>query len=118
MDSLTILLAATQKNTFVVNEAAITPQEIFLKNTSYTLSQNIPNPFSNTTTIKYSLPTTSTQATIALLNLNGTMLQQFTKLSGSGQITINAQQLPAGIYLYSLLDNGQEIITKRLVVSK
>ncbi len=33
-------------------------------------------------------------------------------------ITINGNTLQAGIYLYSLISNGQEIITKRMVITK
>jgi hypothetical protein len=33
-------------------------------------------------------------------------------------ITINGYELQAGIYLYSLVVNGQEIDTKRMILSK
>jgi len=118
VDSLSNLLNGKQTQTFVVKENNTTISEQILNETAYSLSQNVPNPFTSNTVIKYTVPATSTNASIAILNLNGTMLQQFNGLKGSGSITINGNTLQAGIYLYSLISNGQEIITKRMVLTK
>jgi hypothetical protein len=100
----------------VINEATdvITAK---LKESSFMLSQNNPNPFTSSTTIKYSIPANNV-AMIAVFNLNGKMLLQFPNLKGANQITINGSTLQAGMYLYSLLVNGQEIITKKMILTK
>jgi hypothetical protein len=51
-------------------------------------------------------------------NLNGKMLLQFNNITGRSQISVDGNKLPAGMYFYSLICNGEEIITKKMVVSK
>jgi hypothetical protein len=55
---------------------------------------------------------------IAVLDLNGKMLLQFNNLKGASQVTINGNTLQAGMYLYSLVVNGQETITKKMILTK
>lgn len=84
----------------------------------YELKQNLPNPFSESTIIYYSVPATEKNASIALFDLNGRMITQYGNLAGKNQLTIRANELQPGIYLYSLISGGQEILTKRMVVTK
>jgi hypothetical protein len=110
-------LESTKANEItVINEAtdAVTEK---IKASSFMLAQNVPNPFTSSTTIKYSIPANNV-AMIAVFNLNGKMLLQFPNLKGANQITINGSTLQAGMYLYSLLVNGQEIITKKMILTK
>jgi hypothetical protein len=93
-------------------------QQSNLKNTGYALFQNIPNPFSETTTISYSLPSTTDKAILMITDLNGRMLLQYSLAKGSNQQVINGNTLKAGIYNYSLIVNGAEIMTKRMVLTK
>ena len=55
---------------------------------------------------------------IAVLDLNGKMLLQFPNLRGASQVTINGSSLQAGMYLYTLVVNGEEIITKKMILTK
>lgn len=84
----------------------------------YELKQNLPNPFSESTVIFYTVPATEKNASIAVFDLNGRMITQFSNLSGKNQLTIRANDLQPGIYLYSLLSGGQEMMTKRMVITK
>jgi hypothetical protein len=84
----------------------------------YSLQQNLPNPFSGTAIIKYTVPENSGSVTLGVFDLNGKMIQQFTGLRGSAQINISSAGLTPGIYIYSLLSNGQEILSRRMVVTK
>jgi len=86
--------------------------------TGFTLSQNAPNPFSENTTISYTIPQNAGKALLAIFDLNGKMLLQYNLQQGMRQTTIQANQLAAGIYLYSLVVNGQEVVSKRMVVAK
>jgi hypothetical protein len=112
----TQLSQKTSSQVVVINEAtdAITEK---IKASSFMLAQNVPNPFTSSTIIKYSIPANNV-AMIAVFDLNGKMLLQFPNLKGANQITINGSTLQAGMYLYSLLVNGQEIITKKMVLTK
>jgi Secretion system C-terminal sorting domain len=70
----------------------------------FELSQNYPNPFNPSTTIKFSLPTTSS-VNLSVYNILGekviTLLDE-TKEAGVHTINFNASELNSGIYFYKL----------------
>jgi archaellin len=86
--------------------------------TDFKMEQNVPNPFSSNTVIRYTLPNRISNAFIGVYNLQGTQLLRFDRLNGGSQVTINANTLQPGIYIYSLVAEGQEVISKRMVVAK
>ncbi len=83
------------------------------------LYQNIPNPFNETTIIKYFLPEDEINAYIYILDLQGAMLMSY-KLTqkGFGQVSINASELNAGMYLYTLVIDNNIVETKRMMLTK
>jgi Chaperone of endosialidase/Secretion system C-terminal sorting domain len=84
----------------------------------YKMLQNTPNPFSSETTIQYSLPKNTNNAKIAVFDLNGTLKMQFNSLSGVSKVVINGNSLPAGMYIYSLLIDGNEVLSKKMILTK
>ncbi|HEY9178444.1 MAG TPA: T9SS type A sorting domain-containing protein, partial [Flavipsychrobacter sp.] len=83
------------------------------------LYQNAPNPFNQTTEIKYYLPQAVRNAFIAIYDLNGMQLKAYDiPHRGDGAITVQAEELAPGMYLYSLIVEGREADTKRMVLSK
>ena len=82
------------------------------------LGQNIPNPTGYSTEIKYAIPEDVSNASIAVFDLTGKMLLQFRNLRGNSQVVINKSMLGAGSYLYSLIVNGQESITKKMIIAR
>lgn len=85
---------------------------------SSSLSQNIPNPFSNTTTINYSLPAKFLSAKIIITDKNGSTLKQINLSSNKGSVNVNASVLASGAYNYSLLVDGKMIGTKQMILAK
>ena len=83
-----------------------------------TLHQNTPNPFTAQTEIRFSLPNDAPQSYIYIFDMNGRMQKQIPVNPGQQSVTINGYELSAGIYLYSLVVGGQEIDTKRMILSK
>ncbi len=82
------------------------------------LDQNVPNPFGKTTTIAYYIPQGSTPNMLMLTDLNGKQIKNFMiSQTGEGSIIIDASELAPGIYNYSLIVNGKETLTKRMVVA-
>jgi hypothetical protein len=79
------------------------------------LSQNIPNPFSNSTDIGYYLPVNNGNASINFYDVNGTPLKTVL-LSGSGKgiITLKAAELPSGVYRYTLVADGKLIGSRQM----
>ncbi|MFA5542026.1 MAG: T9SS type A sorting domain-containing protein, partial [Bacteroidales bacterium] len=85
------------------------------------LYQNTPNPFNTTTEIKYFLPEGSTNAYIYVFNMQGNLLLTHNlNDNGFGSVLINGSSLTAGMYIYSLVINGQEAEaeTKRMILTK
>ena len=80
------------------------------------LYQNAPNPFSNQTVIKYELPDNAS-AYIYVFNMQGTLVKQIPLQSQQQNVTINGSELTAGMYLYSLIVNGKEVDTKRMILT-
>ena len=106
-------------NTYLVKPALLNSDEQKVLNSkAYSLSQNLPNPFNSQTTIRYSVPANSENVMIAVFDLNGRMLLQFNNLTGNSAVTINASRLQPGMYLYSLITNGEELITKKMILTK
>lgn len=83
------------------------------------LLQNTPNPFSQSTVIRYNLAQTVKQASLLIFDLQGKQVKQIT-LSGrsNGSYTLQAGELTAGMYIYSLLADGKEIESLRMILTK
>lgn len=83
------------------------------------LNQNTPNPFSQNTIIEYYIPDNAEIANIYVYNMNGAQIMSFMiPEKGQGSITIKGAELTAGMYLYSLIIDGKEVDTKRMILTK
>jgi len=102
----------------IVSSRLTINKEQLTANNSVSLQQNIPNPFSNSTTINYSLPQHFTSAKIIITDKNGNTLKQINLSSDKGSANINAVTLSSGAYQYSLIVDGKLIGTKQMVLSK
>ena len=95
-----------------------TPNDIFAEASSAVLYQNAPNPFSDRTEIKFSLPENAVNALIYIFNMQGTLIRQIPVNARQSSILINGSELVSGMYLYSLIINGKEIDTKKMILTK
>ena len=85
---------------------------------SSTLYQNTPNPFASATEIAYFIPSASS-ASIHIFNLSGLLLKTYPiDAFGHGSIEISASSLLPGMYLYTLVVDGQIIDTKRMILTE
>lgn len=82
------------------------------------LFQNRPNPFTAQTEIRFTLPDDARDAYIYIFDMTGKTLRQIPVDASMQSVTINGYELSAGLYLYSLVVNGQEIETRRMILSK
>jgi hypothetical protein len=86
---------------------------------SPTLAQNIPNPFSNTTRIDIYLPETVKNAVLYVYNMQGVQIKSFNiNERGTTSVTIEGYTLQAGMYLYTLIADGKEVDTKKMILTK
>ena len=86
--------------------------------TGNVLYQNTPNPFKEQTTIRFRLADDAQNAAICIFDMSGKMLKKLPVTQGMTSVTVNGYELGEGLYLYSLLVNGREIDTKRMILSK
>ncbi len=98
--------------TFDVEENSIVKKSI--------LYQNKPNPFNESTIIEYEIKETNfNSASIIIFDMNGTLLKSFPiNSAGKNQLTINGNELKAGMYIYTLIVNKKEVDTKKMILLK
>lgn len=83
------------------------------------LQQNFPNPFHQQTEIQYYLPSKVTTASLHISDLKGKVLKTYPLTgTGIGKVMLNGGQLTAGMYVYSLIIDGQLVDTKQMVLTK
>ncbi|MEO0584744.1 MAG: tail fiber domain-containing protein, partial [Bacteroidota bacterium] len=82
------------------------------------LFQNEPNPFAESTTIRYQLPDQFERATLYIFDMQGKQVKAYEGLNERGEVEILGSSLDAGMYLYSLIVDGQEMDTKRMILTK
>lgn len=82
-----------------------------------TLEQNDPNPFTQTTVVRYTLPESVKSAFLYIYDLNGTQIdQKMLQSRGKSSVTLEAGSLAPGMYLYALVADGKVIDTKRMII--
>jgi hypothetical protein len=82
------------------------------------LYQNTPNPFKEQTTIRFSLADDAQSASICIFDMTGKMLKNLPVSSGDTSVSIGGWELGEGMFLYTLIVNGKEIDTKRMIITK
>lgn len=83
------------------------------------LYQNTPNPFSESTVIRYNLDKPA-DASLVVKDMRGRMVYKETlkKDDLSGQVEIQAGKLAPGLYTYSLVAAGRTLDSKKMVVTE
>ena len=83
------------------------------------LYQNTPNPFTADTQIRYSLPESVLQADLYVYDLQGKQVKHIVVSDrGQSSVTIHGSELQAGMYIYALIADGQEVASKRMILTK
>jgi hypothetical protein len=85
----------------------------------FNLEQNHPNPFNPTTNIRYSIPKAE-NVKLAIYNLIGEEIGNLVneyQQAGTYNLTFNANNLPSGIYFYSIIA-GNFVETKKMILLK
>lgn len=85
---------------------------------SASLKQNYPNPYSESTTIEYSLPESYSSAYIQVYNNSDDIVKRMTLTSaGDNSVNISASSLKTGVqYYYPLIVDGKLIDTKKMLL--
>ncbi|WP_162903100.1 LamG-like jellyroll fold domain-containing protein [Taibaiella koreensis] len=81
------------------------------------LEQNIPNPASDLTTIRYDVPSFRDGAAIVLFGAQGQKIRtEKISKTGKGCYTLDTKSLEPGVYYYTLLIDGKKSRTRKMVV--
>jgi len=82
------------------------------------LRQNRPNPFNSCTTIECSLPQDLASAFLFIYDLQGKQIKRMEiRERGVVRTVIEASTLTPGMYIYSLIADGNEIDSKRMIIT-
>ena len=81
------------------------------------LYQNAPNPFKDRTEIRYVLPEKVQSAEIYIFDMQGSLLKRIPAVQ-SGSVEVKGSDLRAGMYLYTLVVDGKQVDTKRMILTK
>ena len=83
------------------------------------MDQNKPNPFSGSTVITLNIPESAKQASIYIYDLSGKQIQSLPVTErGETNITVYASGLSAGMYVYTLVVDGQVKVTRKMMVTE
>jgi hypothetical protein len=83
------------------------------------LYQNTPNPFNQKTEIKYFLTENIRIAVLYIYNMQGIQIKSIPILNrGNGSENINGSELRPGMYLYTLVADGNVVDTKRMILTQ
>lgn len=87
--------------------------------TPASLSQNKPNPFSSETRIEMFVPQSVANATLYVYDLQGKQVKSIA-VTGRGATfeTIHGSELQAGLYIYSLVTDGNLVGSKQMVLTE
>ena len=91
--------------------------EEFTENGLY-ISQNIPNPANETTSINYVLPQTKGNAYLNITNGMGQIIDKIILSNTSQNIQVSTAALSQGVYYYYIENNDQRSLTKKMIVVK
>ena len=81
------------------------------------LDQNIPNPFDEGTNIGYYISTDATMATLYIFNMSGILIDAINITQfGTGSIDFDGSPLPEGMYVYTLVVDGNIADSKRMMI--
>lgn len=89
--------------------------EVAKPQSDYSLDQNVPNPFTNHTTISYSLPNNASDAMLKVHDKTGRVLLEAPLNPKASNIKID-KILDPGLYIYSMWKGSTMLASKRMIV--
>ena len=102
-----------------IKSSSVNGNDIQEVETGAQLFQNVPNPFSENTEIKFEIPENMISAKLLVHNMQGIEIKSYSiTQKGLGAIVINSFELPAGMYTYTLLVNNRIVDTKKMILTK
>lgn len=83
----------------------------------FSMETNVPNPFTHETSVGFTLPHEVQDAYLGVYDMTGKQVKTFVITErGKSHITISADNLVPGIYIYSVIADNKVVDAKRMVV--
>jgi hypothetical protein len=83
-----------------------------------TIHDVYPNPVSDQASIDYSIHNDQIKAKVVIHNILGKALGDYELPAAESKVKILAEELPAGVYFYTLYLNNEGVFTRKLIVRK
>src|SRR6266850_789085 len=83
-----------------------------------TIHDVYPNPVSDQASIDYSIHNETIKAKVVIHNILGKALGEYELPVSDSKVKIQADDLPAGVYFYTLYLNNEGVFTRKLIVRK
>lgn len=100
------------------NAGNLSPQTGTQSEAAPEMEQNRPNPFQESTTIDYYLPTSVSKATLVVYNAEGIeVMRSILANRGYSNIRLNGSELEAGNYVYTIFADGEVVSSKQMVLT-
>ncbi len=80
------------------------------------LSDNIPNPFQETSVIECQIQPDAKKAVLVISTTLGEVLRNYALNTGDNKVVVDGTSLRPGVYYYSLFVDGQRVATKKMLV--
>ena len=81
-----------------------------------TLSTAIPNPANSFANINYTVPALK-NGKLVVYNMLGTVVKEYRLTNTQASVLLSTSELSSGVYVYSLINDGKSVSTKKLVVA-
>ncbi len=81
-----------------------------------TLSSAVPNPANAFANINYSVPALK-NGKLVVYNMLGTVVKEYRLTNTQASVLLSTSELSSGVYVYSLINDGKSVSTKKLVVA-
>ncbi len=81
-----------------------------------TLSTANPNPANSFANISYSVPVLK-NGKLVVHNMLGTVVKEYRLTNAQASVLLSTSELSSGVYVYSLINDGKSVSTKKLVVA-
>ncbi|MFU8842810.1 MAG: T9SS type A sorting domain-containing protein [Bacteroidales bacterium] len=112
------VIKGTPKNNAGIDDLNTIQKSEKVKGDQCLLFQNEPNPFDQHTSIKYHLAGGISSAVIYIFDLQGKLMKAYSiNQPGQGAIVVNAGEFKPGMYIYTMIADGKEIDTKRMILT-
>jgi hypothetical protein len=113
INALTEEIAKLKEGNNTGNSFKLMPADL----TGVSLEQNQPNPVGANTTFRYTIPNNVFAQILMYSSASGKLVKTL-QAPANGQVDMNASDLEAGTYIYTLVVNGKQTAAKQMVLSK